>query len=84
MEVSSQLHAPAALHPAKEPQYPLDKRLDVLQSRSAHCGVNKNILHLSGIELRPSSPRPVAIPTEIIPVNLFMVYSAPLSVALIT
>jgi hypothetical protein len=27
MEVSGQLHAPAALCPGKEPQYPLDRKL---------------------------------------------------------
>jgi hypothetical protein len=39
MEVSFQLHAPAALHTGKEPSYPLDKTLGGPQSRSARCRV---------------------------------------------
>jgi hypothetical protein len=34
MEVSGQLHAPAALPPGKSPWYPLDRRLGGPQSRS--------------------------------------------------
>jgi hypothetical protein len=34
MELSGQLHAPAALPPGKEPWYPLDKRLGGPQSPS--------------------------------------------------
>jgi len=30
MEVSGQLHAPAALSPGNSPQYPLDRRLELL------------------------------------------------------
>jgi hypothetical protein len=37
MGVNCQLQAPAALPPVKEPQYPLDNRLDGPQSRSGHC-----------------------------------------------
>jgi len=37
MEVSGQLHAPAALPPEKEPLLPLDRRLGGLQSCSG-CG----------------------------------------------
>jgi len=39
MEVSGQLHAPAALPPGKEPWYPLDRRLGGPQSRSGRGGV---------------------------------------------
>jgi hypothetical protein len=39
-------HAPAALFPAKDPRYSLDKRLDSLQNRSGHCGEEKNLLRL--------------------------------------
>jgi hypothetical protein len=40
----------------KRPRYPLERRLDVPQSRSEHCGVEKIALSLSGIESQPSSP----------------------------
>jgi hypothetical protein len=42
MEVSGQLHAPAALLPGKEPLYPLDRRLGGTQSRSGRSGEEKN------------------------------------------
>jgi hypothetical protein len=42
MEVSGQLHAPAALPPGKEPWYPLDRRLGGPQSCSGHGGEEKN------------------------------------------
>jgi hypothetical protein len=38
MEVSGQLHAPAALPPGKSPQYPFDRRLGGPQSRSGRYG----------------------------------------------
>jgi hypothetical protein len=38
MEVSAQLHAPAALPSGKEPPYPLDRRLGGPQSRSRRGG----------------------------------------------
>jgi hypothetical protein len=41
MEVSGQLHAPAALLPRKEPLVPIGKRLGVLQSRSGRSGEEK-------------------------------------------
>jgi hypothetical protein len=56
MEVSGQVRAPADLLQRKEFQYPLDKRLDVSQSRPGRYGVEKNLLHLPGIVSRPSSP----------------------------
>jgi hypothetical protein len=40
MEMSGQSHAPAALPPEKEPQYPLDRRLVGLQIRSGQDGEN--------------------------------------------
>jgi hypothetical protein len=40
MEVSGQLHVPAALPP---PPYPLDRRLVGAQSRSELCGEDKNL-----------------------------------------
>jgi hypothetical protein len=43
MEVSGQLHSPAALPLAKEPWYPLDRRLGESQSRSGRCGEEKNL-----------------------------------------
>jgi hypothetical protein len=42
MEVSGQLHAPAALPPRKKPRYSLDMRLDGPQSRSGRGGEEKN------------------------------------------
>jgi hypothetical protein len=36
MDVSGQLHVPAALPPAKDPCYPLNTRLGGPQSRSGH------------------------------------------------
>jgi hypothetical protein len=42
MEVSDQLHAPAAFPPRKEPWYPLDRRLGGTQSRSGRGGEEKN------------------------------------------
>jgi hypothetical protein len=50
MEMSDQLHAPAALPPGKEPQYPLDRRLGGLQSRSGHGDEEKNSQIPLGIE----------------------------------
>jgi len=60
MEVSGQLHAPAALLPAKGPWYPLDRRMGGPQSRSEHGGEEKSSQPLSGLE----SPiiQPSAIP----------------------
>jgi hypothetical protein len=42
MEVSGQLHAPAALPQRKSPSYSLDRRLGGPQSRSGHGGEEKN------------------------------------------
>jgi hypothetical protein len=53
MEVSGQLHTPAALPPGKEPRrYPLDRRLGGPQSRSGLRG-EKNNLVLPVIEPGP-------------------------------
>jgi hypothetical protein len=41
MEVSGQLHAPAALPPGKDPRYQLDRRLGGPQSRSGRGGEEK-------------------------------------------
>jgi len=41
MEVSGQLHAPAALPQGKCPRYPFDRRLGGLQSRSGRGGEEK-------------------------------------------
>jgi hypothetical protein len=42
MEVSDQLHAPAAFPQGKRPWYPLDRRLGGPQSRSGRGGEEKN------------------------------------------
>jgi hypothetical protein len=42
MEVSGQLHDPAALPQGKGPWYPLDRRLYGTQSRSGSGGEEKN------------------------------------------
>jgi hypothetical protein len=43
MEVSGQLHAPAALPPGKAPSwYPLDRKLGGPQNRSGRGGEEKN------------------------------------------
>jgi hypothetical protein len=57
MEVSSQLHTPAALPQGKSPWYPLDRRLGVPQSRSVCGGEEKNSQPPLGIELyNPDHP----------------------------
>jgi hypothetical protein len=50
MEVSGQIHAPAALFPEKSPWYPLDRMLGGLQSRSGHGSEEKNSQPPPGIE----------------------------------
>jgi hypothetical protein len=58
VEVSHQLHAPAALPPGKSPLYPLDRRLGGPQSRSEHGGEAKNSQPLPRFE--PPIIQPVA------------------------
>jgi len=50
MEVSGQLHAPAAYLQGKSPWFPLDRRLGGPQSRFGHLGEEINSHQLSGIE----------------------------------
>jgi hypothetical protein len=50
MEVSGQLHAPAALPPGKSPWYPLDRRLSGPQSHSGRSDEEKNSQPPLGIE----------------------------------
>jgi hypothetical protein len=69
VEVSGQLHAPAALSPGKSPRYPFYRRLGGPQSRSGRYGEVK-IFYPTGTRTpapphRASSPKPVAIPTEL-------------------
>jgi hypothetical protein len=47
MEVSGQLHTLVTLLTGKEPPYPLDMRLGRSQSRSGHCGEEKNLTAVS-------------------------------------
>jgi hypothetical protein len=44
-------------------RYPLERRQGGPQSRSGYCVVETNLLPLSGIESRPLSPQPVAMPS---------------------
>jgi hypothetical protein len=55
MEVSGQLHAPAALPQGKSPCCPLDRRLGGPQSRSGRGGEEKNIFY-SCRESNPGRP----------------------------
>jgi hypothetical protein len=50
MEMSGQLHAPAALSQGKSPWYLLDRRLGGPQSRSGRGGEEKNSQPPLGIE----------------------------------
>jgi hypothetical protein len=52
MEVSGQLHAPAAFPLGKRPRYPLDKRLGGPLNRSGRRGQEK-IFDPTGLEIRP-------------------------------
>jgi hypothetical protein len=58
MEMSGQLHAPAALPQGKSPWCPLDWRLGGHQSRSGSGGEEKNSQPLPGLE--PPIIQPVA------------------------
>jgi hypothetical protein len=61
MEVSGQLHVPAALLPGYEPpQYSLDGRLVGPQCRLGSCREEKNLTPV-GISTQPSNPQPVAV-----------------------
>jgi hypothetical protein len=50
MEVSGQLHVPAALPQGKSPWFPLDRRMGGPQSRSKHDDEEKNSQLPLGIE----------------------------------
>jgi hypothetical protein len=50
MEVSGQIHAPAALPPGKSPCYPVDRRLGGHQSRPGLGGEEINSQPPPGIE----------------------------------
>jgi hypothetical protein len=50
MEVSGQLHTPAALPPGKGPWYPMDRRLGGPQNRSGRGGEEQNSRTPPGIE----------------------------------
>jgi hypothetical protein len=67
MEVSGQLHAPAALPQGKSPWYPLDRRLGGTHSPSGLCREEKILDPTRTWNPNPksSSPYPVAIPTAL-------------------
>jgi hypothetical protein len=56
MGVSGQLHSSATLPLGKEPPVSIGQGLGGPQSWSGHCGLEKNLLPLPGIEPGPSSP----------------------------
>jgi hypothetical protein len=58
MEISGELHAPAAYPQGNSPWYPLDRGLGGLQSRSERSGEDINSHLLSGLE--PLINQPVA------------------------
>jgi hypothetical protein len=60
MEVSGQLHAPAALPPGKESLLQLDRRLGGPQRRSERGGEKKDSQPPPGIEPRTSIVQAVA------------------------
>jgi hypothetical protein len=66
MEVSGQLHPPAALIQGKSPWYPLDKRLGEPQIRSGHSGEKK--IHSPR---RESNPRTLIVQTVAQPILEF-------------
>jgi hypothetical protein len=73
MEVSGQVHAPAALPQGKSPWYPLDRSLGGPQSRHGCDGEEKNSQSLQGLE--PPIIQPVAqCYTTELPLNLFSAY----------
>jgi hypothetical protein len=76
MEVSGQLHAPAALPPGKSPRYPLDRRLGGPQSRSGRFGEEK-ILD-SNSDPSVFQPELVAITTTLS--RLFIMSYSPLTI----
>jgi hypothetical protein len=80
MEVSGQLHAPAALPPVKQPLEQLDRRLGGPQSRSGRGGEEENSQPLPGLE--PSIIRPVAqrYTIELSRIHVYVVYPYPMSV----
>jgi hypothetical protein len=65
MEVSGSFTPRPLYLKGESPRYQLYRMLGGLQSRSGCYRVEKNILSLPGIEPRPSSSLPVAIPTEV-------------------
>jgi hypothetical protein len=68
MEVSGQLHAPAALPQQKRSWKPLDRRVGGPQSRSRRGGEEKNSQHLSGLE--PPIIQPVAQQSSLFTIRL--------------
>jgi hypothetical protein len=50
MEVNGQLHTCPFFPRRKSPQYLLERRLGKLQSQYEHCGNDKNLMPLLGIE----------------------------------
>jgi hypothetical protein len=72
MEVSFQLHDPAALPPGNNPRYQLDRRLGGPQSRSGRVGEEKNYQPLP--ELEPPIIQPVDQPLSLSYLCLSYIY----------
>jgi hypothetical protein len=65
MEVSGQLHAPAASHQVKSPWYTLDMRLGWPQSQSGRSGEEKNSQPPPGLEPQIIQPVDQSYTTEL-------------------
>jgi hypothetical protein len=80
MEVSGQLHVPAALPQGKSPWYPLDRRLGEPQCRSERGGLEKNSQPAPGIE--PQNPDRPARSAVICYYQTTWIYVLPLGLCL--
>jgi hypothetical protein len=66
MELSDQLHAPAAYSQGKSTKYRLDRRLDGPQCRSRYRGEENNSQCLPGLEPPITQPIPQRYITELL------------------
>jgi hypothetical protein len=73
MEVSGQLHVPAAFPQEKSPCKPLDRRLDGSQSQYGRGGEEKNSQPLLGLEPPIIQPVAQSYTIELSPLLMFKV-----------